>query len=161
MVICCDEALVSVWVGVPAEVAAEVSPVSVTVTVYAAEEPPLGAGFEITLKKRITLRADYRHWAFFDENTGENYKPVQHRRVNARLLLDDEDRSDLDVIPLLRVTRAAGEETPGAVGNAVFDEIPFDDISRFIGVGVAMSRDGAAGRDPRHDGHAAGPLVLL
>jgi type VI secretion system protein ImpJ len=45
-----------------------------------------------------------------DENTGENYKPVQHRRVNARLLLDDEDRSDLDVIPLLRVTRAAGEE---------------------------------------------------
>ena len=31
-----------------------------------------GAGFEITLRKRITVRADYRHWAFFDENTGEN-----------------------------------------------------------------------------------------
>jgi opacity protein-like surface antigen len=31
-----------------------------------------GAGFEITLKKRITLRADYRHWAFFDENQGDN-----------------------------------------------------------------------------------------
>jgi hypothetical protein len=31
-----------------------------------------GAGFEITLRGRITLRADYRHWAFFDENQGEN-----------------------------------------------------------------------------------------
>jgi len=43
-----------------------------------------------------------------DENTGENTKTVLQRRVNARLLLDDEDRSDLEVIPLLRVTRAAG-----------------------------------------------------
>jgi hypothetical protein len=31
-----------------------------------------GAGFEITLRKRITLRGDFRHWAFFDENQGEN-----------------------------------------------------------------------------------------
>src|ERR1700674_1637607 len=45
-----------------------------------------------------------------DENTGENVKTVLQRRVNARLLLDNEDRSDLEVIPLLRVTRAAGEE---------------------------------------------------
>jgi type VI secretion system protein ImpJ len=45
-----------------------------------------------------------------DENTGENVKTVLHRRVNARLLLENEDRSDLEVIPLLRVMRAAGEE---------------------------------------------------
>src|ERR1700757_978475 len=45
-----------------------------------------------------------------DENTGENVKTIPPRRVNARLLLDDEDRSDLEVIPLLRVMRAAGEE---------------------------------------------------
>jgi type VI secretion system protein ImpJ len=45
-----------------------------------------------------------------DENTGENVKPMLHRRINARLLLEDEDRSDLEVIPLMRVTRAAGEE---------------------------------------------------
>ena len=45
-----------------------------------------------------------------DENTGENAKTVLQRRVNARLLLDNEDRSDLEVIPLLRVTRAAGDE---------------------------------------------------
>jgi type VI secretion system protein ImpJ len=45
-----------------------------------------------------------------DENTGDNPKTVLMRRLNARLLLEDEDRSDLEVIPLLRVTRAAGED---------------------------------------------------
>jgi type VI secretion system protein ImpJ len=45
-----------------------------------------------------------------DENTGDNPKPMLQRRVNARLLLEDEDRADLEVIPLLRVMRAAGEE---------------------------------------------------
>jgi type VI secretion system protein ImpJ len=45
-----------------------------------------------------------------DENTGENTKAVLQRRVNDRLLLDNEDRSDLEVIPLVRVTRAAGDE---------------------------------------------------
>ncbi len=32
----------------------------------------VGAGFEITLKKRITLRADFRNWTFFDENEAAN-----------------------------------------------------------------------------------------
>src|SRR6516165_5370771 len=45
-----------------------------------------------------------------DENTGENAKAVLQRRLNARLLLEDDDRSDLEVIPVLRVTRAAGED---------------------------------------------------
>jgi type VI secretion system protein ImpJ len=45
-----------------------------------------------------------------DENTGDNSKAMLLRRLNARLLLEDDDRSDLEVIPLLRVTRAAGEE---------------------------------------------------
>lgn len=45
-----------------------------------------------------------------DENTGENAKAMLHRRLNARLLLEDDDRSDLEVIPLLRVTRAAGQD---------------------------------------------------
>jgi type VI secretion system protein ImpJ len=46
----------------------------------------------------------------FDENSGENAKVMLCRRLNARLLLEDDDRSDLEVIPLLRVTRAAGED---------------------------------------------------
>jgi type VI secretion system protein ImpJ len=45
-----------------------------------------------------------------DENTGENVKPVLQRRISARLLLEGEDASDLDTMPLLRVSRAAGEE---------------------------------------------------
>jgi type VI secretion system ImpJ/VasE family protein len=45
-----------------------------------------------------------------DENSGENRKPVMMRRVNARLMLEDEDRSDLEVIPLLRVVQATGQK---------------------------------------------------
>lgn len=44
-----------------------------------------------------------------DENTGENPKPMLVRRINARLMLDTEDRSDMEVIPLLRVVRGVGE----------------------------------------------------
>jgi len=54
-----------------------------------------------------------------DENTGENAKAMLQRRLNARLLLEDDDRSDLEVIPLLRVTRAAGgmpQQDPEFVG---------------------------------------------
>jgi hypothetical protein len=32
----------------------------------------VGAGLEITLKKRITLRADFRNWTFFDQNEAAN-----------------------------------------------------------------------------------------
>lgn len=45
-----------------------------------------------------------------DENTGENAQPLVVRRINARLLLDSEDRTDLEVIPLLRVAHATGKE---------------------------------------------------
>lgn len=44
-----------------------------------------------------------------DENTGENPQPVLTRLINARLLLEHEDRSDMEVLPLLRIKRAAGE----------------------------------------------------
>jgi len=45
-----------------------------------------------------------------DENTGENPQPVMTRKINARLLLPDDDRSDLEVLPLLRIAHATGEE---------------------------------------------------
>lgn len=45
-----------------------------------------------------------------DENTGENVQPIQVRRVNARLLLEQDDDTDLETLPLLRIVRAAGEE---------------------------------------------------
>ena len=46
---------------------------------------------------------------FADENTGANRKAMLMRRVNARLLLENDDRSDLEVIPLLRIVRATGQ----------------------------------------------------
>jgi type VI secretion system ImpJ/VasE family protein len=45
-----------------------------------------------------------------DENTGDNPQPVLVRKINARLLLDSDDRADLEVLPLLRIVHAAGEE---------------------------------------------------
>ncbi len=45
-----------------------------------------------------------------DENTGENAQPVQVRRINARLLLDGDDQTDMEVLPLLRITHATGED---------------------------------------------------
>jgi type VI secretion system protein ImpJ len=48
--------------------------------------------------------------ALSDENTGENPQPMLMRRINARLLLDDDDRTDLEVMPLVRITHATGED---------------------------------------------------
>ncbi len=45
-----------------------------------------------------------------DENTGENPKPVQIRKINSRLIFEHEDTSDMEVLPLLRIVRATGEE---------------------------------------------------
>src|SRR5580704_1994188 len=44
-----------------------------------------------------------------DENTGDNPKPMLVRRINARLMLESEDRSDVEVIPLMRIVRGVGE----------------------------------------------------
>ena len=45
-----------------------------------------------------------------DENTGENPQPVMVRRINARLLLDDDDASDMEVLPLIRIAHATGDD---------------------------------------------------
>jgi type VI secretion system protein ImpJ len=44
-----------------------------------------------------------------DENTGQNLQPVLVRRVNARLLLEDDDQTDMEVLPILRIGYATGE----------------------------------------------------
>jgi type VI secretion system ImpJ/VasE family protein len=44
-----------------------------------------------------------------DENTGENPQPVLVRRFNARLLLEADDPTDLEVLPLLRIAHGVGE----------------------------------------------------
>ncbi len=45
-----------------------------------------------------------------DENTGENPKDIQFRMVNARLMFDFEDRSDMEVLPLLRIKKGVGDD---------------------------------------------------
>jgi type VI secretion system ImpJ/VasE family protein len=54
-----------------------------------------------------------------DENTGLNPQPVMVRRINARLLLDSDDRTDMEVLPLLRVMNPA----LGAVGLPRIDPL--------------------------------------
>lgn len=46
----------------------------------------------------------------YDENTGENPKPIQIRKINSRLVFEHEDVSDMEVLPLLRIVRATGED---------------------------------------------------
>jgi type VI secretion system ImpJ/VasE family protein len=65
-----------------------------------------------------TLDADYRAKMLYriaevestDENTGENPQPLRVRRLNARLLLEQDDRADLETLPLLRVIPSGGED---------------------------------------------------
>lgn len=45
-----------------------------------------------------------------DENTGENPKPIQVRKINARLMLEQEDPTDLELLPLMRIMRGSGED---------------------------------------------------
>ncbi|MBS0197463.1 MAG: type VI secretion system baseplate subunit TssK [Planctomycetes bacterium] len=46
-----------------------------------------------------------------DENTGENTQPVLVRRVNARLVVDGDDTTDMEVLPLLRIVASAEGST--------------------------------------------------
>jgi type VI secretion system protein ImpJ len=47
-----------------------------------------------------------------DENTGENPQPMQFRLYNAMLLLDSDDDSDIEKIPLLRIIHDVSREEP-------------------------------------------------
>lgn len=46
-----------------------------------------------------------------DENSGENPQPVLVRKINARLMMETDDRTDMEVLPLIRITRGLGEES--------------------------------------------------
>ncbi len=45
-----------------------------------------------------------------DENTGENRQAVMVRRINAKLVVEGDDTSDMEVLPLVRIAHATGEE---------------------------------------------------
>lgn len=68
----------------------------------------VGAGAEADTRAKLIYRISETECP--DENTGENPKPIQVRKINARLMLEQEDPTDMELLPLLRVLRAAGEE---------------------------------------------------
>ncbi len=45
-----------------------------------------------------------------DENTGENPRPIQIRKINSRLMLEHEDTADMEILPIMRIVRATGED---------------------------------------------------
>lgn len=45
-----------------------------------------------------------------DENTGENRQPMMVRRINARLVVEGDDTTDMEVLPLVRIVHATGED---------------------------------------------------
>lgn len=45
-----------------------------------------------------------------DENTGENKQAMLVRRVNARLVVEGDDVSDMEVLPLVRIAHATGDD---------------------------------------------------
>jgi len=67
---------------------------------------PATAGAGDHRVKRLFKTSDIQRT---DENTGENPQPLTLRRLNARLILPDEDHTDLETVPLLRIAHSTGE----------------------------------------------------
>jgi len=68
----------------------------------------VGTGAEADTRAKLIFRVSETECP--DENTGENSKPIQVRKINSRLMLEQEDPTDMELLPLLRVMRATGEE---------------------------------------------------
>lgn len=103
-------------------------------------------GKQVDSRAKLLYHVHEVEWS--DENTGENPKPILTRRINARLLLENDDRSDLDVMPLLRITRGVGEDVgtprqdPGYVGPCMVlrGSTVIRELVRDLGSQVSASR---------------------
>ncbi len=74
-----------------------------------------------------------------DENTGENPQPIRVRRINARLLVEGEDETDLELLPLTRIVHGAGEEVGMPREDPAF--IPACLVLGGSGILLNMARD--------------------
>jgi type VI secretion system protein ImpJ len=61
---------------------------------------------EALIKKRYVVGEITRH----DENTGDNASTIQVRKLNARLVLDGDDVTDMQLLPVLRVKPSQGDD---------------------------------------------------
>lgn len=71
-------------------------------------DPRSGGGADDARVKRMYKVSEVSR---ADENTGENIQPVLVRRINARLVVDGEDTSDMEVLPLVRIAASAEDST--------------------------------------------------
>jgi len=60
--------------------------------------------------RKEIYRVDESDW--YDENSGENRQQLLVRRINARLIVEGQDVTDLEVIPLLRIVTHASAAGP-------------------------------------------------
>ncbi|MCB9845585.1 MAG: type VI secretion system baseplate subunit TssK [Phycisphaeraceae bacterium] len=122
-----DRLLVAMPNGVVVDVphAAEIPPLDIE-EAFNASVQPLNVSLAVPLyypKRGNSIEpgpgADWRTKRLFrvsevtqpDENTGDNAKAMLIRKINARLLLEHDDRTDLEVMPLLRIAHAVGEDS--------------------------------------------------
>lgn len=68
-------------------------------------DPDPGARYRVVRAKEKTV----------DENTGQNDQFLEHRRLNLRLMTDDQDPAGYEVLPLARVVRSAQSSAPLAL----------------------------------------------
>jgi type VI secretion system protein ImpJ len=85
--------------------------ISLAVPLWRARSPnavPPDASVPSTRKE--LYRVDEADW--HDENSGENRQQLLVRRINARLIFEGQDTTDLEVIPLLRIITHASAAGP-------------------------------------------------
>jgi type VI secretion system protein ImpJ len=82
------------------------SPVEVSLAVPALQLGRANVGEEVHSR----WRADTPHDGVFDENTGQNPRPIQFRRLNLSLMAGGRDAAGFEVLPIARVERSAQAE---------------------------------------------------
>lgn len=85
---------------------------------YATRANAIERGSTMDARVKRLFRVQDVQWN--DENTGENPQPLLVRRVNARLMFEEEDRTDMEVLPLVRIVHATEEEVGVPRQDATF-----------------------------------------
>lgn len=72
-----------------------------------------GGGLRAAVAQEVQVKRLYRvaEVSRVDENTGENPQPLLVRRLNARLVVEGDDTTDMELLPLLRIVHATDQES--------------------------------------------------
>jgi type VI secretion system protein ImpJ len=83
---------------------------------------------------------------FEDENTGVNPQSISFRRMNVKLLLDDQDHSGYEVIPIARLERSARAEAVPQLDDTYFPPVLSCNAWEALGTGVVREIYDRVGR---------------